>query len=114
MDTSSTGTATTETHRHAITAMFFAVFSWLGLFVIGPVLAIVFGGKALADLDAKPGRGRELAASARTIGLVSLVVQLVAGALVGLLVLLAANATDDAVNDLSKALALPTQSASAA
>ena len=92
-----------ETSRHAITAMVFAVLGVLGLVLIGPVLALVFAAKARAHVVQEPGRpGRELAATARAVAIISLVLQVVVALIATVLAVVLALTARDAVRQVGR------------
>lgn len=61
-----------QTHRHAFTAMVFAILGWTALPLVGAVLAVLFARFARQDIDANSDVyvGHELAESARMIATV--------------------------------------------
>lgn len=105
----------TEASRHAITAIVFATAGLLWLFVVGPVLALVFAGRADRELAEEPGRtGRELAAAARTVAIVALVLQGIALVVGLVLAVVVAVAADDAVDGVSRVPAVSSKDAARA
>ena len=92
-----------ETSRHAVTAMAFAVLGTLGLFIVGPILALVFAGKARRHLVEDQGRpGAELAASATTIAAITLILQVVISLMGITVAVVMAVTAKDAVTSVTK------------
>jgi hypothetical protein len=68
-----------ETAREAIAAAFFAVLTWVGLWLIGALLTVYYARAAERRIEAHPNllKGSELAGAARSVASIGVVAGLV-------------------------------------